>query len=464
MRRAWFVLVVAGACTGCIAAQSRPAARPGAERPKNIIILIGDGMGFKHVEAASIWQHGGADPARPQQPYEVFSVKLGVSTYPDGGSYDPAKAWEDFEYVKGGATDSAAAATAIATGVKTRNGALCIDPAGKPLRSILQFGEELGKSTGVVTTVPLSHATPAGFVAHNPDRGRYAEIALEMFEKSEVDVIFGGGHPLYDDNGAPKSGGFDYSFVGGEAEWNLLAGGNAGAGVDADHNGKLDDRWALVQTRAEFQSLAKGGTVPKRVAGVFQAAQTTQHNRQGIDGDRRDDLPYAAPLIQTVPTLEEMSRAAINVLDANPRGFFLMIEGGAIDHAGHSNEKGRLIEEMDDFNAAVKAVAAWVRSNSSWDETLVIVTADHETGYLTAGAGIFPDQPLGNNGPQKLPTMTFNSGGHTNSLVPLFAKGPGARRLLQCAKTDPRRGGYIDNTDIVRTIEALLAPADKPSL
>jgi hypothetical protein len=154
--------------------------------------------------------------------------------------------------------------------------------------------------------------------------------------------------------------------------------------------------------------------------------------------------------MNNVPSLAEMSRGAINVLDNNANGFFLMIEGGAIDWAGHANQHGRLIEEETDFNNAVDAVIAWVEANSNWSETLLIVTGDHETGYLWGPThGAFNE--VVNNGPATLPSMWYNSTNHSNALIPLFAKGNGAFYLNSFAvNTDPVRGRYIDNTDVAR--------------
>jgi alkaline phosphatase len=147
------------------------------------------------------------------------------------------------------------------------------------------------------------------------------------------------------------------------------------------------------------------------------------------------------------------------VLDADGDGFFLMVEGGAVDWASHANQAGRTIEEQVDFNKAVDAVLRWVRDNSDWGDTLVIVTGDHETGYLwgpgtgadALGYGVW--KPLVNNGAEVQPGMQFNSGDHTNSLIPFFAKGDGANELRKAATaSDPVRGAYLDNTDIAKVI------------
>jgi len=146
----------------------------------------------------------------------------------------------------------------------------------------------------------------------------------------------------------------------------------------------------------------------------------------------------------------------------------VMIEGGAIDWACHANSLPRLIEEEIEFNRAVETVVNWVEKKSNWDETLLIVTGDHETGYIT-GPGSGPDNddindsikpiwnPLVNNGAGNLPGIWWHSGGHTNSLIPIFVKGNGSELFLKYADdNDPVRGAYIDNTEIAKVIFNLL--------
>jgi alkaline phosphatase len=236
-----------------------------------------------------------------------------------------------------------------------------------------------------------------------------------------------------------------FKYVGGEDTWNDLVAGTAGG--DADGDG-VDDPWTLIQTRAEFQALMHGPT-PKRVAGTAQVYQTLQVNRSG---DYYAD-PYVVPLIESVPTLEEMTKAALNILDDDPDGLFLMIEGGAVDWASHGNGSGRMIEEALDFERSVEAVVDWVQANSNWGETLLIVTADHETGYLT-GPGSDPDwMPIVNNGAGVLPGMEWHYDGHTNALVPLSAKGDAARMFSRYAdEYDPVRGPYVDNAELAHLV------------
>ncbi len=409
--------------------------------PQNVIVLIADGWGYNHVDAASCYQNGKTGT----QVYEYFPTRLAMSTYMYNGSYDPARAWGDFNYVNKGTTDSAAAATSMSTGKKTYEGAIGVDINGDPIDHIIEIFERLGKSTGVVTSVEWSHATPAGFVAHNPSRKNFADIASEMIDKSAVDVIMGCGHPWYNADGNRKGSPNTFKYVGGKTTWNNLVAGIAGGDADGDGS---DDPWTLIQTRAEFLALASGAT-PDRVVGVAQVYKTLQQGRSG-DGHA---APYDVAQIQSVPTLEEMTRAALNVLDNDPDGFFLMVEGGAVDRAGHDNQSGRVIEEEIDFNRSVEAVVEWVRKNSNWDDTLVIVTGDHETGYLT-GPGSNPGwNPLVNNGAARLPGMEWHSEGHTNQLIPFYAKGRGADLFKKKAKgSDPVRGSYLDNVEIAEVL------------
>ncbi len=408
---------------------------------KNVIIMIGDGCGFNQLATGEFYRYGRADAAV----YRQFPVKLAASTFSVKGSYDPARAWDGLSYIVLGATDSAAAATALATGHKTYNGAIGVDRDGKPLQNLCERAKELGKAAGVVTSVPLSHATPAGFVAHNKGRGSYAEIGREMIERSRCDVIMGAGHPTFDNGGKQRAPKYDY--VGGPETWGAVKTGRPMA--DADGDGR-PDAWKLVETKADFAKLAATAQpLDHRVLGVAQAGDTLQCSRPKKGGK----LPFEDPRNADVPSLAQMTQGALNVLGLDRDGFFVMVEGGAIDWASHGNDGVRVVEEVMDFEDAIAAAAAWVEKYSSWDETLLIVTADHETGLLTgpAAASAF-DGPVG-QGQDKLPLLAFHSKGHSNSLVPVFAKGAEAQRLtLRAVGKDPKRGAYLDNTDLPKTV------------
>jgi len=417
---------------------------------KNVILMISDGCGANQILATDYFTTGKAG----SQIYESFPVKLNVSTFSYGeigkddnlaGVYNPDTAWSDFDQMTQHPTDSAAAATAMSTGIKTYNTAIGVNEDLQPLRNITQSFEALGRSTGVVTSVEFSSATPAAFIAHNKKRDHYAEIANEMILESATDVIMGTGNPFYDDNGQHREmvSVEEYQYVGGRSTWDGLVAG--AVGNDANGDGDIEV-WQLIQTKDEFTALQFGAT-PERVIGVPQVYTTLQEARSG----EKNPTAFGAAFLKSVPDLSVMVKGALNVLDDNQAGFFLMIEGGAVDWASADNHSGRLIEEQAAFNAAAAVVCNWVEQNSSWDETLVIVTADHETGYLSGQKGIFSN--VMNNGRWKIPTMVWNSRSHTNQLVPLFAKGPGAELFRQLAdEKDPKQGAYLDNTEIFRGI------------
>ena len=428
-------LLILAAPLAC--AQDTPAA-------KNIILLIADGMGYNHLLAGNYYEHGEADA----QPFQTWT-HYGSSTYDHRGSYDPDQSG-DFKYLKRSANDSAATASAMATGVITYRGAISVDPDKNPVKLITDYAEELGKSTGVVTSVLFNHATPAAFLAHAGSRREMDSIAEQMIQLSAAEVLMGCGHPEYDVDGN-HTGGFEgdpdldvassYSRVGGKEVYDGLEAGTIGA--DADGDGKADP-WTFIDSREEFQALMKGDT-PDRVFGLAPVEATLQQQRSG---DRLADA-YAVPWIESMPRLAEMSLGALNVLDNNEKGFFLMIEGGAVDWASHANELGRMVEEQIDFHETVKAVTKWVEENSSWDETLVIITADHECGYLL-GPDSDPDlNPIVNNGKGKMPGMEWHSPSHTNQLVPIYTKGPGSTLFENYLEgEDPNHGKYVHDAAV----------------
>ncbi|MDD9205696.1 alkaline phosphatase, partial [Georgenia sp. 10Sc9-8] len=374
-RHVWIRAGLAGSAAALLTATAVPAAAiPAAPHgPENVIVLIGDGMGYNEIAQASLYDTGVAykqvatDPVTgevteiagaPSQVYESFPVQVDMQTFADGGSYDPQQAWTDFGYVAQGATDSAAAGTAMATGVKTYNGAIGVDAQGATVQNLSERAIELGKSAGVVSSVPFSHATPAAYVAHEASRNSYHAIADQELA-SELSVIIGAGHPYYDDSNQQRATP-SYSYIAEESYQGLAAG---------------ETDWAFIEETSAFEDLTTGQT-PDRVFGIPQVGSTLQQGRAGSAEE-----PYGDPL-NDVPSLATLTAGALNVLDEDDDGFHLMVEGGAIDWAGHANDSARNIEETIAFNEAVETTVEWVEENSSWKETLVIVTADHETGYL----------------------------------------------------------------------------------
>lgn len=412
------------------------------EGPKNVIYMIGDGMGYNHVAATNFYETGQSryqvevdtetgdaiqHEGEAAQVYEGADFNLlGQTHYPVGSGYDPQQAWTDFDYVNHNVTDSAASGTAMATGVKTLNGVIGFDEGGNQLKTLSEQAHEVGKSAGVVSSVQYNHATPASFAAHNEDRNNYLEIGTEMIDAEYLDVIMGAGHPMFDDNGEARTATYDHIT---EADYQRVTGGQTD--------------WDYVESKEDFEALAAGEKQSGKVFGLAQAATTLQQARSAEGA-----LPGEGEFNDNVPDLPTMTEGALNVLGQDEDGFSVMIEGGAIDWTGHANDSVRNIEETQDFNASVETAVQWVEENSSWDETLLVVTADHETGYL-AGAGSDPDYTAISGEIGEIPSQDWYSGNHTNHLVPAYFKGKGSEQLLARATgEDPVRGAYIDHTDV----------------
>lgn len=425
--------------------------------------MIADGSGFNSYAATSMYEG-----KLGKQVYDGKGwVKLAVSTFPLNLSskpqrtgiqdesivYAPPLAWAldpTYKWLKSTATDSAAAITAMATGKKTYNNAINWSDFSQPMKNIHQFFQGAGKMTGSISSVPWSHATPAGIVARNVTRNDYAGIADEMV-KSSANVIMGGGHPWYDDDGKKLSERSKSKYTGSYV-----------LNTPAEKFGEI----RLIESLEDFNALAKGKLDMmgcKRLIGTARVASTLQQGRSTKDWnndgkvDEKDikEAPVGGdPFVATVPSLATMTQGALNILGKGKNGFFLMVEGGAVDWANHANQPARMIEEQMEFNRAVEVVAKWVQKNGGWENNLVIVTADHETGCLWGpNSDKVPFDPIVDNGKGKMPGLRYNSGSHTNSLVPLFARGAGANELLSMAKySDPKRGKYIDNTDIFKVI------------
>lgn len=334
-----------------------------AEPPRNVILLVGDGMGFEQVRAASLFAHG-------------QEGRLTMEQLPHRGEVVTASA-------DNAVTDSAAGASAMATGHKVNNGVLSLAVPGdaQPYETILeQFAVE-GKATGLVSTAHLTHATPAGFASHVGERSAYQSIGQQILGRTQPDLLLGGG----------------------------------GVGLSPD---LAEARgYTVVTDRRGLESLDLAQV--DRLAGLFG---------QGYMPYEFDYLMRIDPGYDRLPHLSEMTRAALEMLGRHEEGLFLMIEGARIDHAGHSNLSQNSVHETLEFDNAVREVMTWVHGR---DDTLVIVTADHETGDLRVvegrGRGVYPQ-------------MQWHSGGHTGVNVPIFAWGVGAETVQ----------GVIDNTDIYR--------------
>lgn len=407
------------------------------DSPKNVIFMIGDGMGYNSVDLANIYQKGetyyqletgndnkpviaGSNAAPPTEGFQSWDLYGMATHWLDGNPYDPNKAWSDFDWVKENYTDSAAAGTAMATGHKTYNAGVGVDGDENVVENVSERAKSLGKAAGVVSNVPVNHATPAAFSVHNESRNNLHAL-LESQIESDMDVIIGAGHPLYDDDGQLAATP-DTNYVPVE-QYERLSGGQTD--------------WTFVEEKADFEALATGDA-PEKLFGMVQVNTTLQQARTT---EARND----------VPELSTLTQVALNVLDEDEDGFMLMVEGGAIDWTGHQNQTQLMTEETVDFFAAVDAAIEWVETNSSWDETLMIVSADHETGYLM-GPDAPPWTPMSGAAGQ-LPNVTWHSDQHANQLVPFFVKGAGAEELgAQTVGRDQVRGRYFDNTTFAQWI------------
>ena len=368
-------------------------AQPG---PKYVILMIGDGMGFEQVKSASIFAYG----EDGQLAMQSLPVKGSVRTWP----VQPKKSDTPGKML---ITDSAASATAIATGVKVNNGVISkrIPGDGKDLKTILEKYRNAGRKTGLVTTVFITHATPAGFGGHAEKRGNYAEIGKVMLEKTRPNVLYGGSCGKMTDEAIIQA---DYGIVSNRREMQKLD------PAKVDH---VVGRFGPGYMPMEFSGRAKNAPGYEWQAGVKK-------------GDEYNYKPNPGPGFDTLPHLSEMTKSALEILQAGDKGFFLMVEGGQIDSAGHANHLANNIHETLEFDKSVKAVMDWAKGR---DDVLILVTADHETGGLKV---------VKSNGKGKWPEVTWSTGGHTGAEVPIFAWGQGAELFT----------GKMDNTDISKRI------------
>lgn len=342
------VLLLAASC--CLASST----------PKNIILLIGDGMGMGAITAARC-RDLGPDGRLVMDSMPVTGLALTHSA-------------------SGLVTDSAASGTALACGVKTKNGMIGQDPSGARLRSILEAARDMGKSTGVVTTDALVGATPAAFYAHVENRGQGDDIAAQVLS-SRVQVAFGGGRSRF----VPKTDSQD---------------------------GRADGRDLLDDARKRGYDV---------VGSTEELRQSTSDRVLGLFADASN------------PSLDELTAKAISVLNRNQKGFFLMVESSWPDGGGHSNNVDLSVKGVRALDAALREALDLAEADG---ETLVVVTADHETGGLAVQN---PDEKNPGVKPQ------WTGGGHTGNMVAIYAYGPGSERFA----------GTLDNTDIPRRFAEL---------
>ncbi len=318
---------------------------------KNIILLIGDGMGLSQISSAFYYKETLPHFAR----FHNIGLMRTSST----------------ERI----TDSAAAATAFSAGKKTYNGAIGVDSDTISIPTIVEILSDEKWKTGVISTSSITHATPAGFYAHVKSRAMEEEIAAQL-STSEIDFIAGGGLGFFTDS--TRADGQDYLQT-------------------------LKNNGFTVQT----EKLSSAVYPNKKYAFLLADNQMTTV----LEG-RGDFLPQATKL-------------ALNYLSANSDNFFLMAEGSMIDWGGHGNNADFLVSEMIDFDEAIGIALDFAEKDGN---TLVIVTADHETGGFTLSAGKNYDEI----------NPTFSNGGHSTTLVPVAAYGPGSELFR----------GIYENTEI----------------
>ncbi|WP_010422109.1 alkaline phosphatase [Anaerophaga thermohalophila] len=323
---------------------------PQGQKPKNIILMIGDGMGTAQIFAA----------------YTANGGRLNITNMPYSGFITTQSS---DNYI----TDSAAGGTAFSAGEKTYNGAIAVDVNNQPLTTILEYAEQNGLSTGLVSSSAITHATPASFIAHNESRNNYEDIAAD-FLKTDIDIFIGGGKSFFNER---------------EDHRNLLE--------------ELENKNYRI-----FNSLEEASETNDAPMAILTAPK---HNPR---------WPERGELIP------EGTEKAIKVLNKNDKGYFLMVEGSQIDWGGHENNTAYIVEEALDFD---RAVGKALELASSDGETLVIVTADHETSGMSINSGDFEKGEI---------HAKYTTGEHTGIMVPVFAFGPGAEHFT----------GVMKNTDI----------------
>jgi alkaline phosphatase len=339
--------------TGCVDAAAKSLTPASAAPAKNVILIIGDGMGFEQVKAAGMYASGAAGTLS----FESLPYKGQVSTY---SADEPV-------------TDSAAAGTAMATGIKVDNGVISMKIPGdsSELKTMLEHYKEKGKAVGLVSTAFISHATPAAFGAHEPARGNYKQIINDYLTQTKPDVLMGGAKAI-----TPSAAS--------DAGYTVITDRKSLLGLDTDK---------VTQLSGQFG---------------------------------KNHMPYEYDGIGKLPHLSDMAMVAIDILDNDPDGFFLMIEAGRIDHAGHGNKLERNIFETIELSNTVAKTLKWAKGRK---DTLIIVTADHETG----GLKVTESDPAKN----KFPKVEWKTDGHTGVNVPVYAWGVGAEEFA----------GVMDNTD-----------------
>ena len=328
---------------------------PSPPKAKNIILLIGDGMGISQISAGLYGNHN----------------VLNLERFKTVGFH---KSYASNSLI----TDSAAGATAFACGVKTYNGAIGVSSDSTSVPTILEEAEQHEKATGLVATSSIVHATPASFIAHQVNRSMYDEIAAD-FVKTDIDYFVGGGLKFFERR-------------------------------------ELDERNISKELKI------KGYAMSNFLREDFEDIDIFQYSKFGFL--TADDQPLSAEQGRDylIPALQKGIRFLQN---RSKEGFFFMVEGSQIDWGGHANNSDFIVREMIEFDKAIGVAITFAEQDQ---ETLVIVTADHECGGYSINEGSEMGKIVGK----------FTTDYHTADLIPVFAYGPGAEEF----------GGIYENTEI----------------
>ena len=370
--------------------------KPQQQKPKNVIYLIGDGMGFGAVSSLLLSEE-------EKTGFEMTPV-IGLNETQSANNY---------------VTDSPAGGTALATGTRTCNGFLGVDPDTLQLTSVLKKAQAMGKKTGIVVNTTITEATPGAFYAGVPSRSMSYKIA-EQFCNSNVDIAVGAGLSAFINR--PDS--VDMTAV----------------LIEKGYNVYLDWKSVLNTDSEKFVGILEMSDVHRRnkssnaTAKAAEGDQVCLAAKLAADAGNLDTTRFSEPTVYlekaSVKVLEQLSKNA-------PEGFFLMIESAIIDGYGHNNDSEGMIEEMKEFNGLLKALVAYINAHP---ETLLVVTADHETGGT---AVTYKSHAV--NQPEGL-QLSFSTKGHTGTVVPIFAYGAGAEKFQ----------GIFKNWEIPGVIEELM--------
>lgn len=369
----YLLAAVASLAVMCSCTENNP------HKPQNVIYLIGDGMGFGAVSSLLLSEE-------QETGFEMAPV-IGLNETQSANNY---------------VTDSPAGGTALATGTRTCNGFLGVGPDSIQLESVLKKAQQMGKKTGIVVNTTLTEATPGAFYAGVTSRSMSYRIA-EQFTQSGVDVAIGAGLS---------------AFINRPDSVDLTA-----VLIDKGYDVYLDWRSVLNTQSEKFVGILEMGDVHRRnkssnrTAGAADGAEVCLAAKLAAEASDGDTTRFSEPS----EYLEKASLKAIEQLSKSaPDGFFLMIESAIIDGYGHNNDSDGMIEEMQEFNRTLKALVAYVNEHPN---TLLVVTADHETGGTGVG---YKSHPV--NEPQGL-KLNFSTKGHTGTVVPIFAYGAGAQQF-----------------------------------